>query len=80
MLRPGGWLLYSTCALDDRENQGVVERLVRKVGTDIEIDGPKGEGWEDRGFGSAVLPDRAAGAGPLYVARIRKSGAGSSGS
>jgi 16S rRNA (cytosine1407-C5)-methyltransferase len=74
MLERGGWLVYSTCALGSEENEGVVGRLVEKHGESLAIDAPEGEGWEARAFGAMILPDRSAGAGPLYVARIRKLG------
>jgi 16S rRNA (cytosine1407-C5)-methyltransferase len=72
MLKPGGWLVYSTCALGPEENEAVVERLAEKHGGEAHIDAPSGEPWEPRSLGSILLPDRSAGAGPMYVARIRK--------
>ena len=32
LLRKGGWLLYSTCALCPQENDGMIERLIKKFG------------------------------------------------
>lgn len=29
MLRPGGWMLYSTCTFDERENEQVIEYLLK---------------------------------------------------
>ena len=33
LLRRGGWLLYSTCALCPQENDSMIERLIKKFGT-----------------------------------------------
>jgi len=73
MLAPGGWLLYSTCALGPEENEEVVARLVEKRGSLVSVDAPEGPGWEARSLGAMILPDRGGGAGPLYAARIRKA-------
>jgi 16S rRNA (cytosine1407-C5)-methyltransferase len=74
MLAEGGWLLYSTCSLSPEENEGTVARLLKKWGGRIQVEGPEGGAWEPRALGSLILPDRAGGAGPLYVARLRKAG------
>jgi 16S rRNA C967 or C1407 C5-methylase (RsmB/RsmF family) len=75
MLKIGGCLVYSTCALDPRENDGVVGRAMAKFGTRIsleplEYDGP-GEA-DSSEYGLSILPDRANGAGPMYVCKMRK--------
>ncbi|MEI6388133.1 MAG: hypothetical protein WCQ50_16010, partial [Spirochaetota bacterium] len=72
MLSEGGWLLYVTCSLGPEENDGVVGRLRQKWGDAVAIDAPTGGAWEAGAFGSFLLPDRAGGQGPLYVARLRK--------
>lgn len=73
MLKPGGWLVYSTCALSPQENDGVAGRALRKLGDAIEIDrsltSPRGEPTE---YGVSILPDRAGGAGPMYVCRLHR--------
>ena len=83
MLAPGGFLLYSTCALVDAENDGVVSRLLKKfpdarfLPADIasDVSGffqgnlPVPERTE---FGSRILPDAQGGAGPLYFCLLRK--------
>ena len=33
LLKPGGFLVYATCALADAENDGVVQKLLKKYGT-----------------------------------------------
>jgi len=82
VLKPGGYLLYSTCALAPAENDGVVERLAKKY-DDVEIvsasDGNDGAAIvpsfakaEPTRFGNHVLPDTSDGSGPLYYALARK--------
>ncbi|MGO8692910.1 MAG: SAM-dependent methyltransferase [Rectinemataceae bacterium] len=74
MLRPGGCLVYSTCSLSPEENQGVASRLEAKYGGRFAFDPPHCDRAESAGPGLLILPDRAAGAGPLFVCRIRKLG------
>ena len=73
LLAPGGSLVYATCALSPEENDGPVGRLIAKHGDAVMLDCPDGAGLaEATGYGVLFLPDRAWGAGPLYVARVRK--------
>jgi 16S rRNA C967 or C1407 C5-methylase (RsmB/RsmF family) len=72
-LRPGGILVYGTCALSPMENDGVVERILKKrpQAQVVEIaDIP--EGADRTELGVHILPDRTGGAGPIYCAKIRK--------
>jgi len=79
VLKEGGYLLYSTCALSPAENDGVAERLLKKYGdvaviepsldTEVILKGMKGEKTR---FGTHILPDSGAGAGPLYYVLFRK--------
>ena len=39
LLKPGGFLVYATCALADAENDGVVQKLLKKYGTEAAIHG-----------------------------------------
>ena len=86
MLSPGGFLLYSTCALSTEENDGVVSRLVHKF-YDAEILPPLvsldcspfcslGQDllpdYEKTEWGAHILPDRSGGAGPLYFSLLKK--------
>jgi 16S rRNA (cytosine1407-C5)-methyltransferase len=74
LLRPGGSLVYATCALSPDENDGVVSRLAAKYrgGAVLDFPGfPEGERTE---YGRLILPDTARGIGPMYVARFRKAG------
>lgn len=72
VLAPGGLLVYSTCSIHPAENDGVVERLLKKyegafeyLRSDFEIGEPTTRGW-------IFLPDKT-GYGPLYVCRILKA-------
>lgn len=81
LLRPEGYLLYSTCALAREENDGMIERLLKKFKDQVEIVDfePCGvEGHEElvpekTDYGFHVLPDRAKGAGPIYFCLIKKT-------
>jgi 16S rRNA C967 or C1407 C5-methylase (RsmB/RsmF family) len=84
MLKPSGYLLYSTCALSPDENDYVVAKLLKKFDnvkvcepkialnyknfTDSEL--PE---YENTEFGAHVLPDKAGGAGPLYFCLLQKN-------
>lgn len=81
-LRPGGYLLYSTCALNDAENDRVVAWALERRAGRVElctIDAAAIEIEEYRitaepsSYGIRILPDRSAGAGPMYAALLRKS-------
>jgi 16S rRNA (cytosine1407-C5)-methyltransferase len=100
LLKPGGSLVYATCALDPRENDGVVRRLFEKYGAPLRetakgaagkeaateriapgktavegtlvLDRPDFAEGEATEYGRIILPDRAGGMGPLYVARFFK--------
>jgi 16S rRNA (cytosine1407-C5)-methyltransferase len=77
LLAEGGSLVYATCALSPAENDGPMARLFKKYG-DVELDTIEdefelGAGKAERSaFGLFYAPDRARGAGPLYIARVRK--------
>ena len=73
-LRPGGILVYGTCALSPLENDGVVSRILKKrpEACAVEIaDIPDGADRTD--FGVHILPDRTNGSGPIYCAKIQKT-------
>jgi 16S rRNA C967 or C1407 C5-methylase (RsmB/RsmF family) len=77
LLRPGGTIVYSTCALADAENDEVIERFLGKNSTNFQIHRePRMHEWvpgaEDTKFGVLMLPDRSE-FGPLYVAILKKS-------
>jgi 16S rRNA C967 or C1407 C5-methylase (RsmB/RsmF family) len=68
MLKSGGRLVYSTCALSPEENDGVVARAFGKYGDALSVDRSRSfAGGELTEYGVSILPDRAGGAGPMYV-------------
>lgn len=70
-LKPGGRLLYSTCALAPLENDGVVRRLLERGRHPARVDpvsAPVGAATE---LGWQMLPHRD-GCGPLYFCRLVK--------
>ena len=73
-LKPGGTVVYSTCALSPLENDDVVKKILKKrpsmrLQTIAEI--PAGADRTECGV--HILPDRAEGRGPIYCARLVKS-------
>ena len=72
LLKPGGSLVYSTCALTPDENDGPVTRLLEKYAGKIEIDKPDLPEWEKTRYGRLILPDESGGMGPMYIARFKK--------
>ena len=73
----GGRVVYSTCSLSRRENDEVVQRVVRRLNQKRRIEGfvelvdcrslGLGEG-ETTECGWHILPDAAMGWGPIYLA------------
>lgn len=88
LLKSGGYLLYSTCALCPQENDGMMERLIKKFNKDgtafdfIELQPDIKEiaefvdfsipEYEKTNYGYMILPDSSEGAGPIYFSLIRK--------
>ena len=80
-VRPGGYVLYATCALTTEENDAVVAwALDRRAGSvvlctlagdAIDADGHRVVA-EPSACGLRILPDRSDGAGPMYAALLRK--------
>ena len=72
-VKVGGYIVYSTCALELGENDGVVQKLLeRRVGR-VELAPWPAPLGESTAVGQRVLPDRE-GWGPFYLARLRKVG------
>ena len=72
LLSDGGSLVYSTCAITNIENDGVVQRLLKKYKGCVELDPPDFQEGEKTKFGKIILPDTT-NIGPLYVARFVKN-------
>ncbi|MCB9073603.1 MAG: RsmB/NOP family class I SAM-dependent RNA methyltransferase [Bdellovibrionaceae bacterium] len=71
-LKPGGTLVYSTCAISPFENDGVIDKLFKKKKGEFTVHKsahPIGESTE---HGHLVLPDTAQ-AGPIYFSVIHKN-------
>ena len=77
VLKKGGFMVYSTCALAYAENDGVIKKLLKKYADASVVALPETDpdglcNGERTEFGVHVLPDRQKGAGPLYFALIHK--------
>ncbi len=83
LLRRGGYLLYSTCALAPQENDGMIERLIKKFGQEAfsiesfviarsEATKQSTIVLEPTLYGQQILPDKSNGAGPIYFSVIKK--------
>jgi len=76
MVKPGGSILYCTCALSAMENDGVVAKFLKKGGNGFEAV-PHEEvnvclpGAEATELGTLIMPDKC-GYGPIYLSRMRK--------
>ena len=73
LLKSGGSLVYSTCAVSNEENDGVVSRLMQKYKDRVLLDEVDFTEGEKTIFGRIILPDICYGMGPMYIARFRKT-------
>ncbi len=83
LLKEGGHILYSTCALSHVENDDVIKKLLKKFDNasivDIDINSvhsssnQKLPNCEKTELGYHVLPDLQNGAGPIYFSLIYKA-------
>lgn len=71
LCKPGGKILYATCALSPLENDSVIERLHKKRAGAFTIE-PLANYGEPSLYGRNVLPDFEVGAGPLYFCLLQK--------
>lgn len=88
MLKVDGYLLYSTCALCNQENDEMMERLIKKfnkkedsfIFADPSPDVSEIKDFvninlpdtEKTKYGYSILPDIQSGAGPIYFSLIKK--------
>lgn len=74
-LKPGGTLIYSTCSISPLENDGVVERLLKKKQGQVMLDSNVQDlqDLEKTNYGYQIFPDRSNGAGPIYFTRLLKT-------
>lgn len=72
-LRPGGIIVYGTCALSPMENDDVVKKILKKRPTmrSVEIANLL-PGADRTEFGVHILPDNSEGRGPIYCAKLTK--------
>lgn len=89
LLVPGGFLLYSTCALCPAENDAIISRLLEKFSTAALVyrDSPPAyknvsvepfcssvlPDAEKTEYGFHILPDTQNGAGPIYFSLVKKT-------
>ncbi|MCF0214882.1 MAG: RNA methyltransferase [Fibrobacteraceae bacterium] len=72
-LKPGGQLVYGTCALSPLENDRVVEKILKKRPAMELVEIPNLLAGADRTeYGVHILPDRSQGRGPIYCAKMKK--------
>lgn len=70
-LKPGGRLVYSTCAVAPDENDAVIARLLERGRHPVRVEALEFPTGEPTRFGWQMLPDRDA-CGPLYSCRLVK--------
>ena len=71
VVKPDGIIIYSTCSISPLENDGVVEKLLKKHKKAI-IEPIEHDVGETTVYGRLFLPDISDGAGPMYISKIRK--------
>jgi len=71
LLKPGGTLVYSTCALSPLENDGVIEKMFKKRKGQVELIKSSWPFGEESEFGWSVFPDKTPW-GPFYLSTIKK--------
>jgi 16S rRNA C967 or C1407 C5-methylase (RsmB/RsmF family) len=72
VLKPGGMLLYSTCALSTRENDSVVGKLLKRRHGKVSVLDTESEWGERTEYGILILPDKSEGMGPIYFSLMKK--------
>ena len=74
-VKPGGWIVYSTCSISPKENDDVVEKLVKKKGAQVSDISTADYNGEKTQHGLLVLPDKTP-HGPLFISQIQKPAEG----
>lgn len=70
--KEGAYILYSTCSINEMENNLVIKKLFERHGNEVEEVETEIEGSEKLEYGRIVLPDTAGGQGPMYACLLRK--------
>jgi len=70
-LKPGGHILYSTCSINPGENDGVVEKLVKKKGAIACSLSDELDCYEKTEYGVNIFPDKSE-LGPIYFSLLKK--------
>ncbi len=67
----GGYILYSTCSISPIENDGVLQKLLKKKSSQVQILPIEVIGGAEKSeFGIQFLPDRC-GFGPIYMSLVQ---------
>ncbi|MBK5200223.1 MAG: RsmB/NOP family class I SAM-dependent RNA methyltransferase [Spirochaetaceae bacterium] len=72
-VKPGGLILYSTCAITPQEDEEVIEKLFKKRNGKFTLIDFDAQFTEKRKYGQIILPDTSKGKGPLYFCLIKKT-------
>lgn len=74
VVRVGGRIVYSTCALIEEENDSVVQRLLDRRGDGVRVLDPSAPMGRRAGHGWEIHPDRDGGRGPIYFCVLERVG------
>ncbi len=72
-LRPGGWLIYSTCTWEQAENEEQIERLIEKGAEFVPLNCDEAWGVLENAHGHRCYQHRVKGEG-LFISLLRKPG------
>jgi 16S rRNA C967 or C1407 C5-methylase (RsmB/RsmF family) len=70
LIKPGGVTLYATCALSTAENDGVIQKILKRKAETISIIPINGLPGETTRYGFHILPDICQGRGPIYMSKV----------